>query len=61
MFPPEMKYLPFGLEVIKKELADLGPWSKQEKVLLVVFLAAVALWIAGDYIRLPLAVVLISA
>jgi sodium-dependent dicarboxylate transporter 2/3/5 len=57
MFPPEMKFLPFGPEVIKKELTEMGPWSKQEKILLFAFLAAVALWIAGDYIRMPLAVV----
>lgn len=57
MFPPEMEYLPFGPEVIKKELTDMGPMSRQEKVLAVVFLAAVVLWMSGEYTQLPIALV----
>jgi sodium-dependent dicarboxylate transporter 2/3/5 len=57
MFPPEMEYLPFGSEVIKKELAEMGPWSRQEKVVLVVFLITAALWMTGEYTKVPIAVI----
>jgi len=57
MYPPEMKELPFGREIIKKELESLGPWSVQEKVTLVVFLLAVILWMTGEFTKIPIAVV----
>ncbi|MDR3588102.1 MAG: DASS family sodium-coupled anion symporter [Negativicutes bacterium] len=57
MYPPEMEYLPFGPEVIRKELADMGPWSKKEKITLVVFAIAVILWLTGDVTKMPIAVV----
>ena len=57
LFPPEIDHLPFGPEVIKKELEDMGPWTIMEKTTLVVFLVAVVLWLTGDFTKLPIAVV----
>lgn len=60
MYKSEIDTLPFGPEVIKKELKDLGPWTSQEKTSLVVFLIAVSLWLTGDFTKLPIAVVSLS-
>ena len=59
--PPEMEYLPFGADVIKKELEDMGPWTLKEINTLVVFLLAVVLWLTGDFTKLPIAVVALFA
>jgi sodium-dependent dicarboxylate transporter 2/3/5 len=55
MYPPEMDNLPFDAEVIRRDLEAMGPWSRAEKVTLVVFLAAVALWLSGSMTKLPIA------
>jgi sodium-dependent dicarboxylate transporter 2/3/5 len=57
MFPPEMEYLPFGPEVIKKELAAMGPWSRQEKIVSFVFVVTATLWMTGEYTHMPIAVI----
>lgn len=57
MYPPEIKYLPFGPEVIGEELTKMGRWTSQEKVALVAFLTAVTLWLTGDFTKLPIAIV----
>jgi sodium-dependent dicarboxylate transporter 2/3/5 len=57
MYKPEIEVLPFGPEVIAKELSNMGPWTQQEKTTLVVFLTAVSLWLTGDFTKLPIAVV----
>jgi sodium-dependent dicarboxylate transporter 2/3/5 len=56
LFPPEMERLPYGPEVIKKELDSMGPWTKQEKTTLAVFLIADVLWLSSDFTRIPIAV-----
>lgn len=57
LYPPEIDRLPFGPDVIKKELEDMGPWTGAQKTTLVVFLIAVALWLTGDFTKLPIAAV----
>ncbi len=57
MYKPEMDYLPFGPEVITQELKNMGPWTQQEKTTLLVFLAAVSLWLTGDFTKLPISIV----
>lgn len=57
MYKPEFDVLPFGPEVIAKELSDMGAWTNQEKTTLVVFITAVSLWLTGDLTKLPIAVV----
>ena len=57
MFPPEIPHLPYGREALVKELETMGRWSVKEKTTLVVFLAVVALWLTGDFTRIPIGLV----
>ncbi|MBW9221323.1 SLC13 family permease [Methanothermococcus sp. SCGC AD-155-M21] len=43
--PPEIKEIPGGKRVIEEELKKLGPWSKGEKTVLVVFILTALAWI----------------
>lgn len=44
-FPPEMKHLKITREALRKELKDMPPMSREEKITLVLFLFTVALWL----------------
>ncbi|BCV22838.1 SLC13 family permease [Moorella sp. Hama-1] len=57
IFPPEIKELPYGKEVIRKELGSMGAWSVEEITTLVVFLLAVVLWLTGSWNKMPIALV----
>ncbi len=57
IFPPEMKKLPFGKDAVRHELKMMGEWSTAEKTTLVVFLAAVLLWLTSDMTKIPIAFV----
>jgi DASS family divalent anion:Na+ symporter len=46
-FPPEVKETPNAVAFAHDELAKLGPLSRHEKILLVVFVAVVILWITS--------------
>lgn len=46
-FPPEVKETPNAVTFAHDELKKLGPLSKHEKILLVVFVAVVILWITA--------------
>ena len=50
MYPPQMDEIPGGKQLIQGELDELGPMSRGEKVVAVVFAATALLWI----IRSPL-------
>jgi len=50
LYPPEVKELPGGKDVIKKELAAMGPWSDKEKKCAFLVLMAVSLWMT-DFIH----------
>jgi sodium-dependent dicarboxylate transporter 2/3/5 len=45
MFPPRMKEIPGGRELIQGELDELGPMSRGEKIVAAVFAITVALWL----------------
>jgi DASS family divalent anion:Na+ symporter len=45
IFPPQIKQTPGAAEFAKTELDKLGPMSRQEMILLVIFLVVAALWI----------------
>ncbi len=45
IFPPEIKHTPAAAEFAKTELQRQGPMSRQEKMLLVVFVFVAVLWI----------------
>lgn len=57
IFPPEMKELPYGKEMIKEELNKMGVWSVEEISTLIVFLLAIVLWLTGTWNQLPIALV----
>lgn len=57
IFPPEIKELPYGKEQIKRELEEMGSWTRQDMAVLVVFLIAIALWMTGSWTKLPMALV----
>ncbi|MEQ1921126.1 MAG: DASS family sodium-coupled anion symporter [Pyrinomonadaceae bacterium] len=46
-FPPEIKETPNAVTFAHDELEKLGPLKRDEKILLVVFVAVVALWISA--------------
>ena len=46
-FPPEIKETPNAVTFAHDELEKLGPLTKQEKILLVVFIVVVILWITA--------------
>ncbi|MEO7672999.1 MAG: DASS family sodium-coupled anion symporter [Pyrinomonadaceae bacterium] len=47
LFPPEVKETPNAVAFAHEELKKLGPLAKDEKILLVVFVAVVILWITA--------------
>jgi sodium-dependent dicarboxylate transporter 2/3/5 len=57
MFKPEMQELPFGREHIRQELRGMGKWSTAEITTLIVFILGAALWLTGDWNKLPIALV----
>ncbi|NLI91718.1 MAG: DASS family sodium-coupled anion symporter [Peptococcaceae bacterium] len=57
IFPPEVKELPYGKDIINKELEKMGKWSTEEISTLIIFLCAVVLWLTGQWNNLPIALV----
>lgn len=51
LFPVNLKGIPGGREWIKNELRKLGPMTRGEKTVLVVFLLAALCWIFGPVLR----------
>jgi solute carrier family 13 (sodium-dependent dicarboxylate transporter), member 2/3/5 len=48
LYPPEVDEIPGGRELIQRELADLGPVSRGERRVAVVFAATATAWIANS-------------
>ena len=48
---PEIERLPGGKEILQKELAELGPMQKAEKIVLFVFSSVAMLWIARGFVH----------
>lgn len=48
--PPRMEEIPGGLDVIDDELEKLGSMSREEKLVLVIFVAAALAWIARSLV-----------
>jgi len=48
-FPPEIKETPNAVEFARKELKELGPLSRQQKILLGVFVVIVLLWVTSPF------------
>ena len=61
--PPEIKAIPNARELAEKELAAMGPMSKDEKVLAFVFVMCLVLWATGSWTHLgatPIAMLAIA-
>lgn len=54
LFPPEVKEVPGGTEVIKKSYEELGPWTREEKRVLFWLLTMISLYIFDSLIFKPL-------
>jgi sodium-dependent dicarboxylate transporter 2/3/5 len=54
LIPPRMGSLPGGMDVIDDELESLGPMTREEKLVLVVFAATAVAWISRSFVLEPL-------
>src|SRR5215467_8891098 len=50
LYPPETASLPGGIHFLQAELRKAGPWTRVEKKVLALMLAAIALW-ATDFLH----------
>lgn len=51
IYPPELKQTPEAPAVAKKKLAEMGPMSMQEKMMLGTFGLLLGLWVFGEHIH----------
>ena len=49
IFPPEIKATPQAQEMAHRELRKMGPWKRNEKVMVFVFLMILALWATSEW------------
>lgn len=49
IYPPEIKSSPEAPQVAEKELAAMGPMKSSEKMMLLVFIVAIALWATSQF------------
>jgi sodium-dependent dicarboxylate transporter 2/3/5 len=54
LIPPRMETLPGGLEIINEELEALGPMTREEKLVLVVFAATALGWLTRSFLLEPI-------
>lgn len=57
IFPPEIKKTPEAPEMAKNQLAEMGPMSRGEKIMLFVFLLCLALWSTSSITKLSATIV----
>jgi len=53
ILPPEMDTLPGGMEVIDDEIEALGPMTREEKLVLVVFAVTALAWLSRSFVLQP--------
>ena len=53
IFPPEIKETPDAKNWANEHLAEMGPVSKPEKIMSVVFLLAIILWVLSGIFKIP--------
>jgi len=53
LIPPRMDTLPGGMEIIDDEINALGPMTREEKLVLVVFAATAIAWITRSFVITP--------
>lgn len=52
VFPPEIKKTPEAKQIAQKVLDEMGPMSRGEKIMLVVFIMLLSLWATAEYTKL---------
>lgn len=57
LYPPEIKHTPAAAQVARRELDALGPLSRNEKMMLLVFALVLTLWLTLSYHAIHYAVV----
>lgn len=57
IFPPEIKATPEAAEMAHRELEKMGPMTRNEKLMLFVFLLILVLWITGEWSKIDATVV----
>jgi len=57
IFPPEIKATPQAAEMAHRELEKMGPMTRNEKLMLFVFLLILVLWVTGEWSKLDATVV----
>ena len=57
IFPPEIKVTPQASEMAHRELQKMGPWKRNEKVMLVVFLMILVLWATSEWNKIDATIV----
>ncbi len=57
IYPPEIKETPQASEMAHRELEKMGPWKRNEKVMLVVFLMILVLWATSEWNKIDATIV----
>ena len=57
IFPPEIKETPQASEMAHRELEKMGPWKRNEKVMLVVFILILVLWATSEWNKIDATIV----
>lgn len=50
IYPPELKHPTNAVELAREQLREMGPFSRNEWMMLLVFVAMLFLWITGDFL-----------
>ncbi len=59
-FPPEIKETPGAVDFARRQLSEMGPLNRPEKILLAVFVVVVALWISTPWHGIDATVIALS-
>jgi len=57
LFPPEIKHTPEAPEMARKALHEMGPMSKQERIMGITFFGMILLWAFSPVLNINLAIV----
>jgi DASS family divalent anion:Na+ symporter len=61
LYPPEQKQSPEAKALAVRKLEEMGPMSRQERILALTFLVALTLWCTSSYNRLDATIVAMGA
>lgn len=61
LYPPEIKLMPDARNLAAKELTSMGPMSRVEKIVALVFMGAMLMWATSGITRIDATVVAMSA